>query len=474
MQSDLSQFRAHEPRIGTATVALCLSLALHGALFGWLLHGEVQRLAGIRFGPLLADGVPQLIELPDASRQQMPIVQIPTSPPEPDLGAPDGHGTSVDQTPGSKPQQARQAELEQPLLRLNPGLASNDQSGALKGNQQPLFGVADSGASSDDMSPRPPAAPARDRTPDAQSAAAQKAKAARAQSVVVSASSGSAAPQPTLETSKKPDAELAQAKGIDAPRNPDALIGPPHQATVAPNAVRDNTAKQEVIAAAGLNDANTNGPLAQAQPGGPPDARAAPDALSTHEVAPPPQATAQSTGPRTDKTADDDPDKATDPQALAAKTDGAASAEPTAATPDGAANNASDSGAASAPRAAAPGDPAPQGRTDSDPFSTTASVSFRAGREDVKLGFHYRITKPHILLKGWVDSQFMGSHTVTLQIKCDKTGNVINAVILKSSGSADIDEPSRLEAYNWWFEPPKDARGQPQQRNFPFTLRYYD
>jgi TonB family protein len=476
MTTDFVQFRPRKPVLSLGIVAFCLSLLLHGVLLIWLVRGERNRLAAVHFGPLWGGSL-QLIDLPDPSKQMLSIIPLPTEPPEPELGAPDGRGTSVDQTPGKQPQQARQADMEQPLLRLNPGFATNNQTGSLKGTDQPVFGTSPSGASPNDMAPAPAAAPARNPA-QSKSAQQEQARAARSPSVIANASAGSAPPQPKLDTSKKPDADAAQVHGQQQPRNPDALVGATKQPTVSPNAIRAQAPLQQQIALAGLHDSSSGGDYSQAQPGGPPDPHATPDDQSARAASPPPQATAQSTGPRTDKKPTDDPDNSTDPNATAAKADNSPPAQtptpPDEPAPDAMAATDMDGDGATAARAAAPGDPAQRGRSDSDPFSTTADATFRDGREDVRLGFRYRITKPHILLKGWVDSFFIGSHTVTLELTCDTKGNVINVTILKSSGSTDIDEPSRLEAYNWWFEPPKDAKGTPQQRVFPFTLRYYD
>jgi hypothetical protein len=475
MTTDFVQFRVRQPVLSTGMAAFCMSLVLHGAVIAWLLHSEFVRMAGIHFGPLLGGNLPELIELPDPAKQMLAIIPVPPEPPEPALGAPDGRGTSVDQTPGKQPQQARQADMEQPLLRLNPGLATNNQTGSLKGTDQPVFGTSPSGASPDDMSP---AAAAARNAAQANNAQQQQARAAHSPSVIASASAGSAAPQPKLDQSKKPDAPDAQVHGQQQPRNPDALVGAPKQPTASPNAVRTPSPLQQQIALAGLLDANAGGDFAQARSGGPPDPHAVPDAQSARASSPPPQATAQSTGPNTKGSPTDDPDSSSDPNATAAKAQNSPTAQPTNPAPDPAPDATAatdmDGDGATAARAAAPGDPALRGRSDSDPFSTTADATFRDGREDVRLGFRYRITKPHILLKGWVDSHFVDSRTLTLLLVCDTKGNVISATVLKSSGSQDIDEPSRLEAYNWWFEPPKDAKGNPQQRSFPFTLRYYD
>jgi hypothetical protein len=476
MQSAVIQFRSHRPVVSTGTVALCVSLAVHGAIVAWLLQTDTHRLALTVFGPLASGTVPELIELPDAKLAPMDLIRLPPDPPELALGAPEGRGKSIDETEGAQPQQARQADLEQPLLRINPGTRSNAETGAAAGTPQPVIGVANAGASADRMNLQPAAARPKPLVTVTPAPAAPAAQRAGAQSVVVTASAGSAAPDDKVQASKQPDAALAKPDGVDQKRDADALVGPNHAATVSPLAIRNDAPKEATVAIAGSNDP-FKGLFARAQVGGAPDANAMPGADSTREIEPAPKATAQSTGPQVGASPTTNPTNSTAPPNTVTpdQPDNAAHpAQPTAAASAGAAT-ANGKGSVSAPHSGSPGDSAPKGASDSDPFSTSGgSVVFRQGREDVQLGFKYRVTKPHILLKGWVDSHFLAGRAMTLTLTCDEKGNVTNSMVQRGSGSDDIDEPSRLESYNWWFEPPKDAKGQPHARTFPFTLRYYD
>jgi TonB family protein len=59
---------------------------------------------------------------------------------------------------------------------------------------------------------------------------------------------------------------------------------------------------------------------------------------------------------------------------------------------------------------------------------------------------------------------------VTLGATVDAAGFVQNVVILRSSGSDNIDLPAQRAVYNWWFEPTKDKTGQPQPDLWVVTI----
>jgi TonB family protein len=67
----------------------------------------------------------------------------------------------------------------------------------------------------------------------------------------------------------------------------------------------------------------------------------------------------------------------------------------------------------------------------------------------------------------------MMSAAVVLELQLDETGQVISAVVVKSSGSNSIDQPCRLAAYSWWFEPAKDANGKPIKDVIMFTVKFF-
>jgi TonB family protein len=116
---------------------------------------------------------------------------------------------------------------------------------------------------------------------------------------------------------------------------------------------------------------------------------------------------------------------------------------------------------------------APQGQSDSDPFAVVGSAEFRPGSTKVQLGRKHRITRPRLSWDTVYDFQGMLSASVTLELQLDETGQVISAIVLQSSGSQSIDQPCRLAAYEWWFEPAKDATGKPVKDTIKFTIKFF-
>ncbi len=126
----------------------------------------------------------------------------------------------------------------------------------------------------------------------------------------------------------------------------------------------------------------------------------------------------------------------------------------------------------SAPGAARAADPAPLGDSEIDPVATRGSAEFRRGSTDVRLGRKHRITRPHISLAGMADLLTLPSPVVVLKLTIDQTGNVTSAEVFRSSGSNDIDQPCKLAAYNWWFEPSRDKNRQAVKDVILFTIRF--
>jgi len=129
------------------------------------------------------------------------------------------------------------------------------------------------------------------------------------------------------------------------------------------------------------------------------------------------------------------------------------------------------SGRPGAPAAAE--NPAPQGQSDSDPFTVVGSLEFRPGSTKVQCGRKHKITRPRLSWDTVYDFQGMTSASVVLELQLDETGQVISATVIKSSGSNSIDEPCKLAAYSWWFEPAKDATGKPIKDEIKFTIKFF-
>jgi TonB family protein len=122
---------------------------------------------------------------------------------------------------------------------------------------------------------------------------------------------------------------------------------------------------------------------------------------------------------------------------------------------------------------APPASLAPQGDSDSDPFAVVGSMEFRPGSTKIQCGRKHKITRPKLSWDTVYDFQSMMSASVTLELQLDETGHVINSAVIKSSGSNSIDQPCRIAAYDWWFEPAKDATGKPTKDVIKFTIKFF-
>lgn len=119
-----------------------------------------------------------------------------------------------------------------------------------------------------------------------------------------------------------------------------------------------------------------------------------------------------------------------------------------------------------------PASPAQQSDSESDPFAQIGSAVFHDGKLEIRKGRKVKTTRPHVLLSGQVDLISLGGATVVLKISVDATGKVTSVDVIRSSGSNDIDQPTRIAVYDWWFEPTRDKSGRPVADTFPFLIRY--
>lgn len=115
-------------------------------------------------------------------------------------------------------------------------------------------------------------------------------------------------------------------------------------------------------------------------------------------------------------------------------------------------------------------DPARMSDSESDPFSRLGSAVVRDGRLQVRFGRKVKTRRPNLLLAAQVDLLTMGRAEIVLNITIDETGKVTNVEVEKSSGSNDIDQPTRVAVYDWWFEPRKDATGRAVPDEVQFTI----
>lgn len=123
---------------------------------------------------------------------------------------------------------------------------------------------------------------------------------------------------------------------------------------------------------------------------------------------------------------------------------------------------------------ARPADPAPSADSDSDPFSTTGTVRFRPGKVEARLGRRYRITRPRLdQVNQFVASTALARAEVQLRMRLDEAGNVVHVEILRSSGADALDQPCKVAAYQWWFDPMKDENGRIIDDVLTLTLRFF-
>jgi TonB family protein len=108
-----------------------------------------------------------------------------------------------------------------------------------------------------------------------------------------------------------------------------------------------------------------------------------------------------------------------------------------------------------------PADPAPDTGLESDPFAKIPGVEFRNGKVEARDGRQVKPVRPRLSEAGMRDLLAMRFPTVTYKVRIDKTGKVTDVTVVRGSGSEAIDMPVYRALWNWWFEPPKDKKGNP-------------
>ncbi|HWP41462.1 MAG TPA: energy transducer TonB [Tepidisphaeraceae bacterium] len=118
-------------------------------------------------------------------------------------------------------------------------------------------------------------------------------------------------------------------------------------------------------------------------------------------------------------------------------------------------------------------DPAPMAPSESDPLTIQGSAEFRPGRTEVRIGRKHKLTRPRLSLAARADLMALASPTVVLKLTIDPAGRVVSASVYRSSGSNEVDQPCKLAAYDWWFEPARDPSGQPTWDVILFSIRFF-
>jgi TonB family protein len=148
------------------------------------------------------------------------------------------------------------------------------------------------------------------------------------------------------------------------------------------------------------------------------------------------------------------------PQEMAEQPEQGAEAPSVAAKnePAGQASNAT--GGVPGPAVAA-ADPAPDTGFESDPFAKIPGVDFHDGKVEARSGRQVKPIRPHLSDAGRRDLLAMNFPTVVFKVRIDKTGKVKDVSVIQGSGSEAIDMPVYRALWEWWFEPPKDKKGNP-------------
>jgi TonB family protein len=106
-------------------------------------------------------------------------------------------------------------------------------------------------------------------------------------------------------------------------------------------------------------------------------------------------------------------------------------------------------------------DPAPDTGLESDPFSKIPSVEFRNGKVAARSGRQIKPVRPRLSETAQRDLLGLQFPTILAKVRIDKTGKVTDVTVLRGSGSQTIDMPVYRALWNWWFEPPRDKKGNP-------------
>jgi TonB family protein len=108
--------------------------------------------------------------------------------------------------------------------------------------------------------------------------------------------------------------------------------------------------------------------------------------------------------------------------------------------------------------------------SESDPFSRIGSAVYVDGAWRVRFGRKVKTRKPKLLLAAQEALFTLQRTEVVFNLEIDESGKVKAVKIVKSSGSNDLDQPTRLSMFDWWFEPKLNADGNPVPDQFQFTI----
>jgi len=109
--------------------------------------------------------------------------------------------------------------------------------------------------------------------------------------------------------------------------------------------------------------------------------------------------------------------------------------------------------------------------SESDPFSTQASVDISFGKVDPHLGRKVKTVRPVINWAAEVDLIQSLFPKMRLRVRLDAKGKPAEVKILRSTGSTNLDQAVKLAVYQWEFEVSK-AASRPAVDVVEFTINW--
>lgn len=129
--------------------------------------------------------------------------------------------------------------------------------------------------------------------------------------------------------------------------------------------------------------------------------------------------------------------------------------------PSGAPDSGGNAGRPGADRP--PADPAPMSDSEVDAFTKNkGAIIIRAGQIEARLGRKVKTVRPRLNLASIGSILSLREPSLRLAIRFDETGKVQHVTVMDSSGSNELDQPTVVAMYEWWFEPLRDESGNPQ------------
>lgn len=121
----------------------------------------------------------------------------------------------------------------------------------------------------------------------------------------------------------------------------------------------------------------------------------------------------------------------------------------------------------------APADPAPMGDSEVDSFSRNkGEVIIQAGKVEPRIGRKVKTLRPRLNLASLGSILSLPDPVLRVGVRFDDTGKVRHVTILESSGSNELDQPTVVCLYDWWFEPLADKNGTPQGDTVVLSINF--